>query len=236
MVQKVFFFLICCFGLFAGVHRVSNYPSVTHADQCTYKTPIFVFDFGGVIGGTDAHVVAQAIATQFGIPVHEALSVYRQSPRSSCEEYWQTYAKGLNKSLSQNWTDELEKVKMEAIVPVEGTLQVVQQLRRSGYRVAMLSNTTPARAAYIRSHGYYQPFDPVILSCDIGVKKPDKQAYLILLEQLCAEAKDCIFIDDKESNIVAAQKLGFDTIQFRGIDALKQELERRNIPLDGLGD
>ncbi len=196
--------------------------------------PIIVFDFGGVVGGSDRVLVAKAIAPILDVSVKEALTVLtrlRVAKELGVSQYrfWNEYQAIEGKKLPDNWEDHFEDIRLNAIRAKPEMLVLVDDLRLNGYRVAMLSNTTLPRAAFIRRQGFYGHFEPVILSCDIGVKKPSAGAFVTLLNQLKASASDCLLIDDKPENIDAARRLGIDGIVFTTIEELQIELHRRGI-------
>ena len=196
--------------------------------------PIIVFDFGGVIGGTDKVLVAEAIAPILDISMAEAqmvLSRLRVAKELgiSQERFWKEYEAASGKPLPDNWEAQYEEIRRLCIRANPQMLTYVDCLRQHGYRVAMLSNTTKPRAAFIRDLGLYHHFEPVVLSCDIGVKKPIKEAFILLLGQLGASAGECIMVDDKPENIDAARRLGIDGIVFTSIEELAIELEQRGI-------
>jgi HAD superfamily hydrolase (TIGR01509 family) len=198
------------------------------------RRPIIVFDFGGVIGGSDIVVVAKSIAPLLDLSQGEALLVLEQLRMSkdlgiSLEKFWKEYESASGKRLSENWVEQFEQIRLLAIRAKPQMLQFVDRLRQRGYQVAMLSNTTVPRATFIRKQGFYHHFEPVVLSCEIGVKKPHQEAFVVLLRQLCASADDCIMVDDHPENIEAARRLGIDGILFTSLDELSLELEKRGI-------
>jgi putative hydrolase of the HAD superfamily len=196
--------------------------------------PIIVFDFGGVIGGTDRPTVAREIAKPLGISYEEALALVKQMYQAKdegvcLEEFWKEYAVKTDRKLPHDWACFVEDVKLRAIRTRPGMLELAKSLRNHGYRVAMLSNVTTPRAQFIRESGFYDPFDPVVLSCEINVSKPHREAYKAFLGSAGAVPQQCLFIDNKQSNIDAAQKMGFDTILFESIDELTNEFRKRQI-------
>ena len=104
---------------------------------------------------------------------------------------------------------------------------LVKFYKELGYRIALLSNVTAERAALLRSQGFYNDFSPALLSCEIGVDKPDPKAYQILLDTLQVSPENCIFIDDKSVNIEAAKALGIDAILFLSPQQVADELRMR---------
>ena len=60
--------------------------------------------------------------------------------------------------------------------------------------------------------------------------KPNPPIYQILLERIGRKPQDCVFIDDVHlTNIQAAQRLGFQVIQFFSPTELRDELSKLSI-------
>lgn len=84
----------------------------------------------------------------------------------------------------------------------------------------MLSNTNgihiKACDHYFRQRfgipGVSHLFDQTFYSFEMGMWKPEEEIYQEVLSQTGHAAKEILFIDDNESNISAAKKLGFGTI------------------------
>ena len=98
----------------------------------------------------------------------------------------------------------------------------------------MLSDVTQYQAEIVRKIGYYDLFSPVLLSYEIGVKKPNPEAFKILLEKLQKPASSVIFIDDKIENVEAARNFGIDSIHFTNPGQLKKELTDKGLSLENL--
>jgi len=75
---------------------------------------------------------------------------------------------------------------------------------------------------------FFKEFEGIVVSGDEKMIKPNKDIYLLLLERYNLKAEESIFIDDNYNNIVAANKLGFQTIHFTekvNLEKRLQELE-----------
>jgi FMN phosphatase YigB (HAD superfamily) len=90
-------------------------------------------------------------------------------------------------------------------------------------------DVTQLQAKVIRELGYYDYFDPVILSYQTGVEKPAPGAFQALLKALKIPASKVIFIDDKIENVNGAKKHGIDALHFLNPAQLKEELKSRGI-------
>lgn len=235
--------VLLCFsvGFLSGTDaqaRFSDFPgpyiSSKNGTHPMDDRPVLVFDFGGVIGGTDRQLVAEALSPLLDISVAEAKALVAQL-RTAKEQglppagVWKDYETASGKTLPENWEEQYEQIRMVSIRANRQMLHYVDSLRQNGYRVALLSNTTVSRAEFIRRQGFYHHFEPVVLSCNIGAKKPKEEAFIFLLNQLGVTSGDCIIIDDKPVNIEAARRLGLDGIVFTTLDELERELEKRGV-------
>jgi putative hydrolase of the HAD superfamily len=93
--------------------------------------------------------------------------------------------------------------------------------RRTGGRTAFLSNSGPEIMARVRARWPLETwFDAVIISCEVGLSKPDPRIYELCLDRLGLPAPDTLFVDDRADNIAGAARVGLRTLQFQGPDAL----------------
>ncbi len=75
--------------------------------------------------------------------------------------------------------------------------------------LAILSNSGDgAREEEERRFRFSAVFDPICYSHEIGVNKPDPEAFRITLERLGADPEEVFFVDDVPENIEAARALG----------------------------
>ena len=111
---------------------------------------------------------------------------------------------------------------------VEGTREIVLKLRQLGYRTALLSVHGREWIAYCEARfAIHEMFDTVCYSFDHQVSKPEPQAFLRTLEQMAAKPDECLFVDDSQQNVDAANELGIGGVLFQTAADLKIELARR---------
>jgi putative hydrolase of the HAD superfamily len=212
--------------------------SLTNTAYSQIKTPIktIAFDFGGVIAKSDKNEINQFLAKQLEISYEEAyeiqnqLKIYCNQGRLE-KEFWDYYTKTTGKELPTNWTELFDSARLKAIKEIPGTVQIVKELQKQGFQTAILSNVRINQAKLKRQLGYYDMFHPVLLSFEIGVKKPNLKSYQILLDQLKISPQQLLFIDNKEENVKAAKSLGIDAITFINAKQLAEELKKRGIIL-----
>jgi FMN phosphatase YigB (HAD superfamily) len=93
-------------------------------------------------------------------------------------------------------------------------LEFLQMLSQK-YRLFLLSNTDAIHIATFEKKvgasfysDFYQCFEKVYFSFEIGMRKPNPEVYNLVLDQNALQAKQTLFIDDKKENTDAAAALG----------------------------
>lgn len=83
------------------------------------------------------------------------------------------------------------------------------------YSMALLSNDVKEWSAYLREKfDLNKFFDMIIISGEVGYRKPDKIIFDILLTRINSRPNNCIFVDDNLNNLQTASELGILTIRF----------------------
>lgn len=193
-----------------------------------------VFDFGGVMTGEpNKEAVVQFLRSTFALSEAEFEKINLEKREAvkagkSDEEFWLQFAKKNDITLPADWLSAFKAVMKEAIGVNPEMYVLVAELKAKQIPVALLSNIDMRLAKLIREFGLYEPFEPCLLSCEIGAEKPDPKAYQALLDELnLSTAKEVIFIDDRQENIDAALMLGFDAVLFTSVELLRQELDKK---------
>ncbi|MHA1756900.1 MAG: HAD family hydrolase [Promethearchaeota archaeon] len=102
--------------------------------------------------------------------------------------------------------------------------EIIIRLHNAGYTVSLLSNTYDIHVKSNKLKGFFDLFDHVFLSNELGMRKPEIEKYKYVLEQLDAKPEECIFVDDKLINLVPARELGMIVIQFKNFELFRQYL------------
>ncbi len=93
--------------------------------------------------------------------------------------------------------------------------------------VGLISNAVAEEPAYIHSlFDWFSDLDPLIFSCEVGMAKPHADIYALAIERIGLEPSNILFIDDREVNIEGARSVGLNVHLFRGIEGLREEIER----------
>lgn len=212
------------------VFLLSAFVSLVAAPQA------IVFDFGGVMTKkSDRGAVVKFLCESFSL-TSEEFALLNQEKRKAVlksgkrdQDFWLEYAREKNICIPDDWEETFNQVMHEAIGVNHEMYQLVNKLKKTGISIVLLSNIDDHIAKIIRDFHLYEPFDPCLLSCEIGLEKPDPGIYHFLIEKMQLPANQIIFIDDKKENIEAAEKIGLDAILFTSQEKLEKELKDRGI-------
>jgi 2-haloacid dehalogenase len=200
------------------------------------KPEAFIFDFGGVIfdwdprylyrkffdGDTEAmeRFLVEIDFFQWnlqqdeGRPFAEAVS--------QLSERFPQYTE-LIRAYRERWEESIQG-------PIQPTLDILSRLKRAGYPLYALSNWSAETYQLIRPrYDFFDWFDCILVSGEARVAKPDPRIYTLFLEQIHRKAEECLFIDDSESNVQAAQQLGFQVVRFESPAQLEAELRQMGL-------
>lgn len=98
----------------------------------------------------------------------------------------------------------------EAASPFPGAIDTLVQIRKSGVRLALITNGGSEGQRYkIDRFGIAPLFDYILVEGEFGVGKPDERVYFHALDQLGAKPTEAWMVGDNlEWEIAAPQKLG----------------------------
>lgn len=94
--------------------------------------------------------------------------------------------------------------------PDEEMLGAVLRARAEGIRTGLISNSWGTRR-YDRSR-LAELFDGVVISGEVGMRKPTPEIYELGAERIGLSPADCVFVDDLPFNLKPAAELGMATV------------------------
>ncbi len=100
---------------------------------------------------------------------------------------------------------------------------LVLRAKRAGLRTGLLSNSWGNE--YPRE-GWDLMFDAVVISGEVGMRKPEPEIFAHVLELLGVRAEETVFVDDLRPNVEAAEALGLVAVHHTSYAETAPALER----------
>jgi len=194
-----------------------------------------IFDSGGVLHPSPDKYLARDISKTFQISedqfhqtCHKLIPLL-QVGKITEEVFWKKFILDTGSICPIPRQSPWKKEYLVRFKKNQDVLTLAQSLKDCGYKIAVLSNAIGAHAEINKKKGLYDVFHYVMLSNEVGLRKPDSKMFRLALKKLQTKARESLFIDNQLNNIKAAQKIGFKTILFTGGRQLKIELKKLGI-------
>lgn len=156
----------------------------------------------------------------------------RELGRTTTRDTMVRIAKSLRGGLAEDEIDQAhalwgELVRAQVQPRNAAVLETLEELRRRGYRIGLISNCGPDVPGAFRDSALAAIVDHATFSCDIGIAKPDREIYEIHCRELGVEPGRSMFIGDGGSDELAgAARAGLDAIFLR----VEDEIAREGLP------
>jgi epoxide hydrolase-like predicted phosphatase len=118
--------------------------------------------------------------------------------------------------------DGLLKRMFAGFAPQPTMFDVVRRAHVQGVRTALLSNSWGMD--YPRDE-WDKTFDAVVISGEVGMRKPEPEIYRLAAGRLGIPAAECVFVDDLPANVAGAVAVGMTGVRFTSADQAVAELE-----------
>ncbi|MFF1261994.1 HAD family phosphatase [Streptomyces sp. NPDC058321] len=192
-----------------------------------------LFDFGGVLT-TSLIEAFEAFGATLGVDPRLPLRLLAKDERSGAllveheegrlgqREFEDGFAERLRAHGADIQGPGLLSLMQAGLRPDRAMLDLVAEVRNAGHRVGLLSNSLGDDC--YAGFDLESMFDAVVISGEIGVRKPSRRAYAIACERLGTEPGETVMVDDLEHNIVAARRAGLAGILHREAATTAAEL------------
>ncbi len=196
-----------------------------------------LFDVGGVLldwfgsSRTFAHSIGiphQKMLDAFQAPYHgHTLDKLLHQGAISPQEAWNIALKPYGKS-----------VNIEDVIAawcandywIQDSLELLDELKDTGYHIAILSNSWFEFNNPSRSHLFPEKFSHcarIFDSGELGYMKPDKKLYELVEQTIGVPPGELFFIDDNQDNLDTANERGWQTHYFesrKGSDGIEKSI------------
>ena len=103
----------------------------------------------------------------------------------------------------------------------------IKSLKAEGYRVYLLSNYgRTAFEATSKELGFISLVDGMVISYEVKYVKPEPEIYQALFDKYNLKPDECVFLDDREENIRAAESFGMHGIVVQSKEQADEELRK----------
>ncbi|MGP0074330.1 MAG: HAD family hydrolase [Bryobacteraceae bacterium] len=193
-----------------------------------------IFDYGNVLSQPQPIADTQAMADILDLPLAPFTELYWRfrvpydAGTLTPADYWDTVAQTASRVVTADQTSSLIEIDSRSWShPAPGMPQWASRLRAAGLRTAILSNMPAPVRDYVLRCSWLPHFDARVFSCEAGVCKPAPEIYHDCLTKLGAQPSEVLFLDDRESNVRAAEALGLHAVLFMNPSAAAQEIRQR---------
>ena len=108
---------------------------------------------------------------------------------------------------------------------IKENYEYICNLKNRGYHIYILSNLTKETYKHLNSLiDINKYFDGAIFSCEVGIKKPDKEIFELIINKYNLNTNETLFFDDKERIVNGAIESGLKAKIFKSIDDVETEL------------
>jgi putative hydrolase of the HAD superfamily len=197
------------------------------------------WDNGGVIltNGWDRHS-RRAAVEKFHLDWndfedrHELMLDAFETGRASIDDYLHRTVFYHDRPFS---SDDFKAFMFAQSQPYPEALAFLGQIARSRrFLVGSLNNESREINEYrIDKFALRDYFEAFFSSCYLGLRKPDPGIYKLALKITQQKPAECILIDDRGLNLEVARELGMQTILFKDLAQLRNELAGFNISFSG---
>ncbi|MBC8501080.1 MAG: HAD family phosphatase [Nanoarchaeota archaeon] len=191
-----------------------------------------IFDMGGVILMNKAEELFKNVSKHLGVDYNSFEELRGQYYKDmlkgnmSCKEFADIvkHTFKLNVDVLEKWRE----VYLEVMNVNKELLELADELKKN-YKVAIISNMPNMHAEINKERNVFSHFKPAFISCEIGLIKPQKEIFDLMLEKLKLKAEECIFIDDRENHLDVPKEMGFKVIHYTGNNNLMEQLKQLEI-------
>ncbi len=126
-------------------------------------------------------------------------------------------------------------------IPVRpGVTRLLEEAAAEGLRLAIVTTTSPENVDALLAHGLGagagDRFEALVAGDAVAAKKPAPDAYLLALELLRLDPRDCLAVEDSGNGLQAALAAGVPTLVTVSEFAAQDDFSGAAAVVDGLGE
>lgn len=181
-----------------------------------------IFDFGGVLvknNSNDELYKTDIPKEYFDTMKKKYFNTFNIRESTSINDVKRLYQLSLPEEMRE-YSDQAFDILATTNTACDYTYSLLKDLKEKGYKLYYLSNWGRASFELTKKKGVFdfiKYFDGGIISYQVGLKKPQKEIYELLLDKYNIDPNKALFFDDTSENVNAAKKLGIHGIKFNSL-------------------
>jgi len=195
------------------------------------ETKILFFDIGGVLltngWGHDSRKLA---AEKFGLDYEELNTLHNyvfnifEIGNMTLDEYLDTVVFNHPRDFPR---EDFKEFVYSRSKELPGLLEWMKEWKKEcGFRVISINNEGKELNTYrVKKFKLHQCFDAFVSSCDVKMRKPDPNIFLLALGVAQARPEQCYYFDDRIFQVETAKKLGINAFHHTSFEDTKAILE-----------
>jgi putative hydrolase of the HAD superfamily len=206
-------------------------------NETKIKISAVLFDYGMVLSNVPEDLAWRQLERVLDAeqePFQAAYWKYRDAydrGALSAQTYWETVARDLEKPIDADVLRAL--IDADTNVWTQPNVEMMEwaaRLNRAGIKTGILSNIGDAmEAGVLGRFPVLTEFTHHTFSHRLGIAKPDAAIYRHAVEGLGVPAREILFVDDREENILAARAAGMVAVQYSGHGGFVEEMRRMGL-------
>jgi len=174
--------------------------------------------------GIDYERVREAIRTAYGNPDAESMIARFETGKLEQEHFERELAAALSRGLDSPIAPERLVTRMLQDLRLDEEMIEAVRTARGAVATGLLSNSWGVQ--YYPRDLLAELFDEVVISGEVGLRKPDPPIFAVAAKRLGLPPEECVFVDDLPGNIEAAEALGMRGVLHEVAAATIPELEK----------
>ena len=185
-----------------------------------------LFDFGGVLIRMDWDGYDE-FGKRWNLPAGTLVDAFYRTPEWHAIETgrgnWDTWQRGVEQSLKPYLQGDVAE-EVQSLLDAwyaqpwqyhHPNFELAHDLQAAGHKIGVLSNAPDdLRDRFLSDLPVEVNWDAIVVSGEIGMRKPDPRIFEYAAEEIGVAPKDCFFIDDLEENVLGAQAIGMGGYHF----------------------
>ncbi len=185
-----------------------------------------LFDFGGVLIRMDWDGYDE-FGKRWNLPAGTLVDAFYRTPEWHAIETgrgnWDTWQRGVEQSLKPYLQGDVAE-EVQSLLDAwyaqpwqyhHPNFELAHDLQAAGHKIGVLSNAPDdLRDRFLSDLPVEVNWDAIVVSGEIGMRKPDPRIFEYAAEEIGVAPRDCFFIDDLEENVLGAQAIGMGGYHF----------------------